>query len=211
MIKVFIADDHFFVREGLRKVIESELDIEVVGEAGSGGEVFDGVKKSACDVALLDISLPDRDGLELLKDIKAAGLNCKIVFLTMHPERIYAERAFKLGAWGYITKESNPEDVIFAIYQVASGKKYITPGFAAIIADKIGADSRKKQHELLSEREYQIFLMIASGKTIREISEDLSISQSTVNTYKQRVFEKMNLHSNFEIVFYALRNKLIAI
>ena len=211
MIKIFLADDHVFVREGLKKFLNSEIDIEVVGEASDAHGTMEFFNSSTCDIALLDISLPGKDGLDLLKELSENGHDVKVIFLTMHPEKIFAERAFNLGAWGYLTKESDPGELLDAIYKVNSGRKYISEDFAEEMVSNMNAKKGRPKHKLLSDREFQIFFLLANGKTVKDISHELSLSISTVNTYRSRIFSKMNLDTNIEIVMYAMKEGLIQV
>lgn len=209
MIKVLIADDHILIREGFKKIIGKELDLTVIGEAENAEEALQIIREEECDVAVLDISMPGKTGLDLIRDLKEIMPHIKILILSMHPEDRFAVRALKAGASGYLTKESAPDELVKAIRKVADGRKYVSPNLAEQLAFEITGNGEKQPHELLSDREFQIFRMIAIGKKISEIADELYLSKSTVNTYRSRIFEKMNLQSNSELVHYAIRNKLI--
>ena len=209
MIKIFIADDHLLIREGFKKFIDKEVDMTVVGEAQNAAEVHEFLNHEECDVIVLDINMPGKSGLDLLAELKDMNLKSKILILSMHPEDRFAVRALKLGASGYITKESAPDELIKAIHKVNEGRKYVSSILAEKLAFEIGSDLDKALHEKLSGREFQILQMIGLGKTITMIADELSLSQSTVNTYRQRILEKMNLHSNAELIYYAIKNNLV--
>jgi len=209
MIKIFIADDHLLIREGFKKFIDKEVDMTVVGEAQNAAEVHEFLNHEECDVIVLDINMPGKSGLDLLAELKDMNLKSKVLILSMHPEDRFAVRALKLGAFGYITKESAPDELIKAIHKVNEGRKYVSSILAEKLAFEIGSDSDKALHEKLSDREFQILQMIGMGKTITMIADELSLSQSTVNTYRQRILEKMNMHSNAELIHYAIKNNLV--
>ena len=209
MIKIFIADDHLLIREGFKKIIDKEVDMTVIGEAQNAAEVHEFLNSEECDVIVLDINMPGKNGLVLLAELKDMNLKSKVLVLSMHPEDRFAVRALKLGAFGYITKESAPDELIKAIHKVNEGRKYVSSILAEKLAFEIGSDSDKALHEKLSDREFQILQMIGMGKTITMIADELSLSQSTVNTYRQRILEKMNMHSNAELIHYAIKNNLV--
>ena len=208
MIKVLIADDHTLVREGLKQVIGQHSDIEVTGEAKNGQEALEKVWKEEFDVVLLDISMPGRSGMDILKEIKSAKPKLYVLMLSMHPEEQYAVRALKAGASGYLTKESAPDELIDAIRRVSIGLKYVTLSLAEKLAMELKFDRDKPLHEQLSDREFQVMQMIARGHTIKEIAEDLSLSVKTISTYRTRVLEKMNMKSNSDITSYLMENNL---
>ena len=208
MIKVLIADDHALVREGLKQVIGQHSDIEVTGEAKNGQEALEKVWKEDFEVVLLDISMPGRSGMDILKEIKSAKPDLYVLMLSMHPEEQYAVRALKAGASGYLTKESAPDELIDAIRLVSMGLKYVTLSLVEKLATDLGVDHDKPLHEQLSDREFQVMQMIAGGHTIKEIAEDLSLSVKTISTYKTRVLEKMNMKSNSDLTRYVMENNL---
>lgn len=209
MIKLLIADDHTVVREGLRQIVSETNDMVIAGEASNGQEVLDQVRKGECDVVLLDISLPGRSGLDILKQLKSERPTLPMLVLTMYPEEQYAVRAFKAGASGYLTKNSSPVELIAAIRKVISGGKYINPSLAEKLAFEVEIDSKSPLHERLSNREYQVMCMIASGKTVGEIAEELSLSVKTISTNRAKILVKMNLRNNAEIMRYAIKNNLV--
>ena len=209
MIKVMIADDHILIREGLKKILDREMDLEVVAEAQNAEEIFDHLKDNLCDVVILDISLPDKNGLDVLKDIRAMYPKVNVLIQSMHPEDRFAIRALKAGALGYITKESAPSELVKAIRKVINGRKYVSEQLAEQLAFSVGSNTNKPNHEKLSDREFQVFCMIGEGKTVQDISKTLSLSVSTINTYRVRIMEKMNMSSNLEIIHYSVQNKLV--
>ena len=207
--KVLIADDHTIVRKGLRQIIEETPDIVVVDEAGTSQEILDKVRKADCDVLLLDISMPGGNGLDILKRIKAERPHLAVMMLSVHPEEQYAVRALKAGASGYLTKGSAPDELINAIRKASTGRKYISPFLAEKLAFDLGGKLENAPHENLSDREFQVMCMIASGKTVGEIAEELSLSVKTVSTYRSRILEKMQMKNNAEITHYAMQQKLV--
>ena len=208
-MKVLIADDHTIVREGLKKILSNVPEVESVEEAENGQEVLDKVTKAKFDIVILDISMPGKSGLEVLKELKQKKSNLAVLILSVHPEEQYAIRALKSGASGYISKSSASEELVKAIRTIHTGGKYITPTIAEKLIFEIEEDTVKPAHEKLSDREYQVMCMISSGKTIREISDYLCLSVKTVSTYRVRILEKMNFKNNSELTFYAIKNKLI--
>lgn len=208
-IRILIADDHPIVREGYKKILMSQPDMDVTGEAGNGQEVLDLIQKKDFDLILLDISMPGRSGLEILKELKGQKPHLPVMILSIYPEEQYAIRALKAGAAGYLTKASAPEELISAIRKVSRGGKYISSSLAEKLAYELDGDAEKAPHETLSDREYQILLMIASGKTVSDIAEEMCLSVKTVSTYRSRILDKMKLKNNAELTTYAIRNKLV--
>jgi two-component system invasion response regulator UvrY len=208
MIRILIADDHAIVRHGLKQIIEDSGEMHVVAEADSGIEALRKIRETACDVVLLDISLPDMSGVDVLKQIHAEIPHLPILILSVYPEDQYAMRLIKAGAAGYMTKESAPAEVVRALLRVAGGKKYISPAVAELLANELGAPEEKLPHQLLSDREYQIFLLLASAKTVTEIADALALSVKTISTYRSRILEKMHLSNNAEMMRYAVDNHL---
>ncbi len=209
MIKVFIADDHALIREGVKNLVSQSNEIQIVGETASAVSLIESLRKVKCDVLILDLSMPGKHGLDLLKEIKIIFRDLKILIMTMLPEDQFAKRTFKAGAAGYLSKESAPDELIKAIIRIASGKKYITPSLAELLANDLDGDSEKPVHDLLSDREFQIMKMIAAGKSQTEIANELSIGVTTVNTYRGRILRKLDLGSNAELIHFAYRNHLI--
>lgn len=209
MIRILIADDHTIVREGLKQILAETPDMIVADEASNGQEVFAKVSKNEYDVVLLDISMPGRSGLEVLKQLKGERPKLPILILSMYSEEQYAMRALRAGASGYMTKESAPDELIEAIRKVSQGRKYVSPSLAEKLAVSLELGKEKPPHEMLSDREYQVMCMIASGKTIKEIAEELSLSVKTISTYRSRILEKLNFKTNAAITHYAVQNRLV--
>jgi two-component system invasion response regulator UvrY len=211
MINILIADDHAIVREGLKQIVAEEKDMLVAGEAGNANEMFELLKRDDFTIIILDISMPGRSGLEALKFLKKNYPEVPALILSMFSEEQYGLRAIKAGAAGYLKKVSAPTELVSAIRKIVSGGKYINQSLAEKLADDYDSDRKERMHEKLSNREYQIMCLIASGKSTEEIALDLSISINTVYTYRNRILEKMHLKSNVELTQYALQNKLIEI
>lgn len=207
-IRVLIADDHAIVRQGLRQILSDTPDLTVAGEADNGVEAVQMVRGGEWDVVLMDVSMPDRNGIDALKLIKKEYPRLPVLILSMYPEEQYAIRALKAGAAGYLTKQSAPDLLVTAIRQVASGKKYVSPSVAEELVNAIGKDNERPAHEKLSDREYQTLCLIASGKTPAEIAEALNLSVKTVSVYRARLLEKMNLRNNAELTHYGLKHGL---
>ena len=209
MIKITIVDDHSIVRSGLVKILKEESDMMILAETSGYAELFASLKNSRPDIILLDISIPGKNGLEILKEVKQYYPSVKVLMLSMHPEDRFAVRAIKAGASGYVTKESASEELVRAIRQVYNGGKFITPSLTEKLVNYFEILGNKPEHEKLSDRELQIMNMIASGKKVKEIAYELSLSPATIATYRARVLEKMNLKSNVELANYALRHNLV--
>lgn len=209
MIRVVIADDHPVVRKGLILILSGDAGLTVVAEAANSGEIFNVLDKNQVDVLLMDIHMPGRTGLELLPELKQRYPRLPVLILSQYPEDQMAVRAIKAGAAGYITKGTPPEELISAIHKVHDGRRYLTPTLAELLADTIESKS-ELPHQDLSDREYQVFSLIASGKTVSEIARDINLSVKTVSTYRTRILEKMGLQTNAELTRYAFQHKLIA-
>lgn len=209
MLKILIADDHGIVRAGLKQVLADTPDMTVTDEAGATEEAIRKALDGDFDVVVLDISMPGRGGLEVLQQIKSQKPKLPVLVLSMHPEEQYALRVLKAGAAGYLTKESVTEELIDAIRKVSNGMKYVSPDLAQEIAFALDSDTERPIEETLSDREFQVLCMIASGKTPREIAEELSLSVKTVSTYRSRILEKMRMKSNAELTNYAIKNNLV--
>ena len=208
-IKVIIADDHAILRAGLKQVLAETDDIEVIAEAQTANEAIKLSRGPDANVLLLDISLPDRSGIEALKYIKKENPRIAVLMLSMHREDQYAVRALKAGASGYLCKQSASNELVNAIHTVAKGKKYITATVAEILAEQVSGDNEKAPHEMLSDREYQTLTLIASGLSVSEIAAKLSLSVKTVSMYRTRLLEKMQLKHNAELTHYAIKNNLV--
>jgi DNA-binding NarL/FixJ family response regulator len=209
MIKILIADDHAIVREGLKQIVSESPDLVVVAEACTGQEVLDKVGKNDLDLVVLDIAMPGRGGLDILKEIKSLKPKLPVLILSMYPEEQYAVRVLKSGASGYLTKESAPIELVKAIRQISQGKKYISPSLAEKLVVDLEVSPDRPPHETLSDREYQVMCMIASGKTLKEIADELSLSIKTISTYRSRILEKMNMKTNAELTHYTIKNRLV--
>ena len=208
-IRVFIADDHAIVREGLKQILAESPDLVVAGEAENGLDAIKLFRKSKCQVMLLDISMPDRSGIDVLKQVKKEHPELAVLMLSMHREDQYAIRSLKAGAAGYLTKQSAPRELVTAIRQVAAGQKYVSAALAQELAAQVGEDHEVALHDTLSDREYQTLTMIASGKTVSAIASELSLSVKTVSEYRSRLLVKMKLKNSAELTHYAIRNQLI--
>ena len=209
MIKILIADDHAIIREGLKQILAETSDMVVAGEAADCREVLDQVRKDDYDLVLLDIAMPGRGGLDTLKQLKHEKPELPVLVLSMYPEEQYAIRAFKAGASGYLTKESAPEELISAIRKVTQGGKYVSSSLAEKLAFNLETDTEKPLHEMLSDREYEVIIMIASGKTVKEIADKLSLSVKTISTHRVRALKKMGMKNNAEITYYAIKQGLV--
>jgi DNA-binding NarL/FixJ family response regulator len=208
-IHVLIADDHAIVRQGLRQILSDTADLEVAGEADNGVAAIQLARAQPWDVMLMDVSMPDRNGIDALKIIRKEFPRLPVLILSMYPEDQYAIRALKAGAAGYLTKQSAPEQLVHAIRQVANGKKYVSAALALELAEAISEDSARAPHEKLSDREYQTLCLIASGKTLTQIGEELNLSVKTVSVYRARLLEKMKLNNNAELTHYGLKHGLV--
>lgn len=210
MIRVCIADDHPLMREGIKKVIQNEMDIKIVGESTNGNEVMDMLKDTSADILILDITMPGKSGLDLIKDVHSANPHLPVLILSIHPPDRFAIRSLKAGAMGYLCKSSISDQLIYAIRKIVVEKrKYISSEVAEQLAHQIDHGDRPL-HESLSDREFEIMCMIAGGKNVREIAEKLSISFHTVHTYRSRIKEKMNFSTNVEMAHYAIEHQLIS-
>jgi two-component system, NarL family, invasion response regulator UvrY len=209
MIKILVADDHAIVREGLKQILTDNDNMVVAGEAVDGQEVLEQVRKEDWDLILLDISMPGRGGIDTLRELKAEKPKLPVLILSMYPEEQYAIRALKAGASGYLTKGSAPEELVEAIEKVSQGGRYISPSLAESLAFHVGANSDTPLQETLSDREYQVMVMIASGKAVSEIAKELSLSVKTISTNRVRALKKMRMKNNSELTFYAIKHGLV--
>ncbi len=209
MIRIMITDDHAIVRQGLRQILSETDDLKVTGEAETGFQAIKIVRQKTFDVMLLDISLPDRNGIEILKQVKKDQPNLAVLVLSMHTEHEFAVRALKAGAAGYLNKQSAPAQLVTAIRQVAAGDKYVSPTVAQELANAIGTDVDQPLHDSLSDREFQTLCQIAAGKTLADISAEMFLSPKTVSVYRARLLEKLKLTNNSELIRYAIKNKLV--
>ena len=209
MIHVILCDDHALIRRGIRDTLIDAGDIQVVGEAADYGELRALLRQKACDVLVLDINLPGRSGLDALHALKEEGSPLKVLVVSMYPEDQYAIRALKAGAQGYVNKGGDPAQLVSAVRTVASGRKYVTPEIAQMLVESLTAPVTEAAHERLSDRELQTLVLIASGKRLSDIAEELSLSPKTVSVYRARVLEKLALTNNAEMTVYAIRNGLV--
>jgi two-component system invasion response regulator UvrY len=207
--KILLADDHTMFREGVKQLLASASDFAVVDEASDAAQVLEKVQKTKCDVVVLDISMPGRDGIDVLKQLKQLNPHLSVLILSMYPEDQYAFRAIKAGASGYLTKNKASSELIAAIRKVAGGRKYISSEVAEQLANDLANDADKPLHQKLSDREYQVMCMIASGKTVGQISEELALSVSSVSTMRTRILKKFEMKTNAEITRYALKHDLV--
>ncbi|MFQ6069448.1 MAG: response regulator [Candidatus Aminicenantales bacterium] len=209
MIRIFIADDHAVVREGLKQIVAQHPEMLVAGEAANGYEALEKVRKEKYDVVVLDISMPGLSGLDVLKQLKSEMPSMPVLILSMHSEEQFAVRTLKAGASGYLTKESAPEELVSAILRISKGRKYISTSLAEKLALELESDREKPLHHSLSDREYQVLCLIASGKRVKQIAEQLHLSEKTVSTYRARILEKMGMKTNAELIRYAIKNGLL--
>ena len=207
-MKIIICDDHKIVRDGLRQILQQMADVTSIGEAADGKEAIALLKSDVYDVVLLDISLPDRNGLEVLQSVKAKWPSTNVLMLSMHPQEQYAIRALKLGASGYLTKDTASEELILAIKKVSLGGKYISQSLAENLALHLDEDINRQKHEILSTREFEIMIRLANGKSLQQIGDELFISVKTVSTYRCRIMEKMGMKSNTELTRYCIEKNL---
>jgi two-component system, NarL family, invasion response regulator UvrY len=209
MLKILIVDDHYVVREGVKRIFDNQPDSAAFGEASTAQEALKLIREQEWDIVVLDISIGDRSGLEVLRDLKQIKPKLPVLILTMHSEEQYARRAFKAGAAGYITKDSPRKELFTAINKVASGGRYVSPALAEKLIVDLERGTDLAPHENLSHREFEVMCLIAAGKTVGEIAHILSLSDKTISTYRSRVLEKMGMKTNAEITRYAIKNKLV--
>jgi DNA-binding NarL/FixJ family response regulator len=209
-IRVLIADDHAIVRQGFKQIFSETEDLVVAGEADDGAEALQLARQQEWDVFLLDVTMPNRNGIDTLKQLKKEFPKLPVLILSMHPEEQYAVRAIKSGASGYLTKQSAPELLVTAIRQVARGKKYVSPAVAEQLANALVAgDGEKPPHELLTDREYQVFRLIAAGRPLTQIADELNLAVATISTFRTRIIEKTGLKSNAEMIRYGIEHGLV--
>jgi DNA-binding NarL/FixJ family response regulator len=209
MIRVLIADDHAIVRRGLIEILMRDLEGAVCGEAENAQQVLAQVRNHAWDVVILDVSMPGRSGIDVLADLKLAQPKLPILVLSMHPEDQYGKRVLKAGAAGYMNKNSAPEELIKAIRKVLGGGRYVSPALAEKLALDLSESRTRLPHETLSDREFEVLRLIASGKTVTQIAEELHLSAATISTYRARILEKMNMTTTAELMRYAFQNHLV--
>jgi two-component system invasion response regulator UvrY len=209
MTRILIVDDHPVVRDGIKRILEEQKVGVTVGEASSPREAIDLVSAESWDAVILDISLGGRSGLDLIKGLKQIRPRLPVLILSMHSEEQYARRAFRAGAAGYITKDNSRAELVAAVNKVIQGGRYVSPALAERLVFDIERGSDRPPHELLSDREFEVMRLIASGKTVGKIAEQLSLSDKTISTYRARILEKMGMKHNAEITHYAIKNKLV--
>jgi len=209
MISVILCDDHALIRRGIRDTLADAPDIQVVGEAGDYGELRSLMRGTRCDVLVLDINLPGRSGLDVMHALKDEGSTVKVLVVSMFPEDQYAIRALRAGAYGYVNKGGDPQGLVQAVRTVAQGRKYVTPEIAQMLVESLTTPVPENAHDKLSDRELQTLVMIASGKRLADIAEELTLSPKTVSVYRARVLEKLGLQNNAELTVYAIRNGLV--
>ena len=208
MIRILIADDHAVVRQGLTQILEKSGDIKVVAEYANGTDALNWFRNHDCDVVVLDIAMPGMSGIDMLKQLRKEKPELPVLIISAYPEDQYAVRLIKAGAVGYLNKECAPGEVVDAVRRVASGRRYISPAVVEMLASELNTADGKLPHETLSNREYQIFILLASAKTVAEIADALHLSAKTISTYRSRILEKMHLHNNAELMRYAVDKHL---
>lgn len=208
MIRVLIADDHAVVRRGIREIL-SEVEPVQLGEAADAHELVEQLRSQHWDILILDITMPGKSGLELLKELKQERPKLPVLVLTVHPESQYAVRVLRAGAAGYMTKESAPEELVTAVRKIVAGGKYVSGSLAEKLARDLEAGAERPLHEALSDREFQVLCLIASGKTVTEIAGELCLSPKTISMYRTRILEKMKMRTNAELMHYAMSNRLV--
>ncbi len=209
MMRILIADDHALLRRGLKEILVREIEDAVCGEAENAQQLLAQIQNQDWDVVILDVTMPGRSGLDALRDIRALRPKLPVLVLSMHPEDQYGKRILKAGASGYMNKDSAPEELIKAIRKVRSGGRYVSAALAEKLALDLGVDTERPTHEILSGREFEVLRMLASGKTVSQIAEDLHLSATTVSTYRARILEKTRMTTTAELMHYALQNHLI--
>ena len=209
MIRVLISDDHAILRRGLKEILMRELQGAVCGDAENAQQVLDQVQSEHWDLVILDVTMPGPSGIDVLRDLKRLQPKLPVLVLSMHPEDQYGKRVLKAGASGYMNKDVAPEELIKAIRKVLAGGRYVSPALAEKLAVELGEESGRPLHETLSDREFEVLRMIASGRTVSEIADQLHLSVTTISTYRVRILEKMNLTTTAELMHYALRNHLV--
>jgi two-component system invasion response regulator UvrY len=208
-MKILLADDHAVVRRGVKQILADEFKRATFGEARNAQEALDLVWKENWDIVVLDVTMPGRSGLEILREIKKSKPKLPVLVLSMHPENQFAVRVLKRGAAGYMTKESAPEELVGAVKKILAGGRYVSTSLAEKLAAYLAADTQKPPQELLSDREFQVLRLIASGKIVSEIAQELSLSVKTISTYRTRILEKMGLRNNAELMRYAMQHQLV--
>jgi DNA-binding NarL/FixJ family response regulator len=209
MLRILLADDHAVVRQGIKQILSSSIDQVIFGEAQNGHEIRELIGNESWDIVVLDLAMPDTNGMEMLKQIKHERPNLPVLIMSMFPEEQYALRAIKAGAAGYLNKESAPEELVQALNKILQGGEYVSPTLAEQLIHYARHEEDLPPHKYLSDREYQVLCLIASGKEIKEIADELSLSVKTISTYRARLLTKMRMRTNAELTYYAIRNGLI--
>jgi len=209
MIRILIADDHTVIRRGLTHILEGNREMKIVASLTNGIDALNWLRGNDCDVALVDIAMPGMNGIDLLKRLRKEKPKLPVLILSSYPEDQYAVRLIKDGAAGYLSKECEPEEIVSALHHVLGGKRYISPAVAEMLANELSIADGKLSHEVLSSREYQIFLLLASAKTVAEIAGILKLSVKTISTYRSRILEKMHLQNNAELMRYSVDKNLV--
>lgn len=210
MKKILLVDDHAIIRQGLKNMIDLERDIEVTAEASSGQEAIDLIRQQSFDVVVMDIAMPDKNGVDTMRDLKHVAPDLPVLILSGYAEDQYALNLLRMGCKGYLSKDTDTDEIIRAIKIIASGKRYISSSLAEIMTDELYRPSEKQLHEMLSTREFQVFIKLAGGMTPSIIAEELFISIKTVSTYRARILEKMSFKNNADLTYYAIKNQLIS-
>jgi two-component system, NarL family, invasion response regulator UvrY len=208
-INILIGDDHAIVREGMIRLLKDEFGDALFTEAKTGAEVLEKARSGDWDIIIMDITMPGRSGLEILKQLRSESIDTPVLVLSMYPEDQYAVRVMRAGASGYLTKDTAPEELVQAVKKVLSGRKYISESLGERLAEDLNGKGDRAIHELMSDREYQVMCLIASGKTVSEIAEELSLSVPTISTYRARILEKLNMRTNAEITRFAIESGLV--
>jgi len=209
MIRILIADDHAIVRQGLRQIVSDQPDMVVAGEADSLTQTMEAVQSDSWDVLVLDLTMPDGNGLDLLRELRFTKPDIRVLVLSMHSEDQFALPVLQAGASGYLTKETVPEELVRALRRIHRGGKYVSQSLAEKLVGAVGGDDNREEHEKLSAREFQVFFMLATGRTLKEIARELGLSVKTISTYRSRTLEKLGLQTNAEIVRYAIHQRII--
>lgn len=210
MKKILLVDDHAIIRQGLKNMIDLERDIEVTAEASSGQEAIDLIRQQSFDVVVMDIAMPDKNGVDTMRDLKHVAPDLPVLILSGYAEDQYALNLLRMGCKGYLSKDTDTDEIIRAIKIIASGKRYISSSLAEIMTDELYRPSEKQMHEMLSTREFQVFIKLAGGMSPSAIAEELFISIKTVSTYRARILEKMSFKNNADLTYYAIKNQLIS-
>lgn len=210
MKKILLVDDHAIIRQGLKNMIDLERDIEVTAEASSGQEAIDLIRQQSFDVVVMDIAMPDKNGVDTMRDLKHVAPDLPVLILSGYAEDQYALNLLRMGCKGYLSKDTDTDEIIRAIKIIANGKRYISSSLAEIMTDELYRPSEKQMHEMLSTREFQVFIKLAGGMSPSAIAEELFISIKTVSTYRARILEKMSFKNNADLTYYAIKNQLIS-